>query len=213
MKILSFSLAMVSFLRGATTIDEIVAVVGRHAIKMSDIERDLRVTEFLNNERLDSSVAVRKKTLERLIDQELIRNDVALAGNASHLDKEAKATFDQLVRDRFAGAKPQMVTDLRRRGLTEAQLLEQLQWQLVVLRFIDQRFRPGVIVTDEEVRAYYEEHSIELSQAYPANHTLETLAPRIRQTLEGERINRNFEDWLAQERKNTRIEYKVEALK
>jgi len=213
MKRLLFSLVMAPLLYGATTIDEIVAVVGKHAIKMSDIERDLRVTEFLNNEPPNSSLPLKKKSLERLIDQELIRTGMASAGNAGHLDSQAKAMFDQLLRDRFGGSKTQMMTELRRRGLTDSQLLEQLQWQLVVLRFIDQRFRPGVIVTDEEVRAYYEQHSKELSQAYPANHTLEGVTPRIRQTLEAERINRNFEDWLAQERKATRIEYKVEEFK
>ncbi len=102
-----------------------------------------------------------------------------------------------------------MTAELGRRGLSAAQLLDQLQWQLVVLRFIDQRFRPGVIVSDEEVRAYYEQHAAELNRQYPGNNTPEDLMPRIREIVEGERINRNFEDWLQQARKTVRIEYKL----
>ena len=213
MKWFAISLALGSLAYGATTIDEIVGVVGKHAIKMTDIERDLRVTQFLNGEPPSSSVAAMKKALERLIDQELIRNDMAASKNASHLDNEATTLFNQMLSDRFGSSKPQMAAELRRHGLTEAQLLEQLQWQLVVLRFIDQRFRPGVIVNDEDVRAYYDKNSGELERKYPANHSFEALAPKIRETLEADRINQNFEEWISNVRKDTRIEYKLDELK
>ena len=55
----------------------------------------------------------------------------------------------------------------RNTACTEDQLRRYLQWQLTVLRFIDQRFRPGVLVTEEEVRAYYDEHRAELQKANP----------------------------------------------
>jgi hypothetical protein len=103
--------------------------------------------------------------------------------------------------------------ELRRRGLSSAQVLDQLQWQLVVLRFIDERFRPGVTVTDDEMRAYYEQNAAALKRQDPAHNTLEDLTPKIREILEGERINRNFEDWLQQARKNVRIDYKMDQLK
>src|ERR1019366_5824259 len=123
MKWFAISLALGSLAYGATTIDEIVGVVGKHAIKITDIERDLRVTQFLNGESPSSSVAAKKRALERLIDQELIRNDMAASKNASHLDNEATTLFNQMLSDRFGSSKPQMAAELRRHGLTEAQLL------------------------------------------------------------------------------------------
>ena len=48
---------------------------------------------------------------------------------------------------------------MKRYGLTEPKLREQLLWQLTVLQFIDERFRGGVVVTDDDVRDYYDEHS------------------------------------------------------
>jgi peptidyl-prolyl cis-trans isomerase SurA len=204
--------AIAPIVPGATTIDRIVAVVGKHAIKQSDIDRDLRVTQFLNQEAPDSSIATQKKSLERLIDQELIRVDMAAAGNTGHLDSEAKDLLAELVRDRFSGSSARLDAELARRGLKQPQLLEQLQWQLVVLRFIDERFRAGILVSDEDVRKYYDEHLQELSKR-PGEHSIDALAAKIRESLEGEEVNRNFEQWLAQARKDAVIEYKVDALK
>jgi hypothetical protein len=42
-------------------IDRIAVIVDNHAIKTSDIDRDLRVTEFLNHEPLDTTVNVKRK--------------------------------------------------------------------------------------------------------------------------------------------------------
>jgi hypothetical protein len=79
------------------------------------------------------------------------------------------------------------------------------------LRFIDERFRPAVIVTDEEVHSYYDQHRTELRAHYPANNSFEALETKIRSLLEGQRINENFNQWLEQARKRARIEYRQEA--
>ena len=99
-----------------------------------------------------------------------------------------------------------------RRELKESQLLQQLQWQLAVLRFIDNRFRPGVLISDEQVRQHYDGHQADLSRM-SGDHSFEALSPKIRETLEGEEVNRNFEEWLSQARKAAVIEYKVDSLK
>ena len=39
-----------------------------------------------------------------------------------------------------------MRQDLNQYGVTEDELHDALLWQLTVLRFIDERFRPGVMV-------------------------------------------------------------------
>jgi predicted aminopeptidase len=87
-----------------------------------------------------------------------------------------------------------------------------LLWQLAVLRFIDERFRASVLVTDDELKAYYDQHAAELRKENPGASTFDALRDKIRETLEGERINRNFNEWLEQARKRYRIEYRQEAL-
>jgi hypothetical protein len=206
-------LIMVLLAQGGNIIDQIAVVVGKHAIKTSDLDRDLRVTQFLNAETQDFGVAKKRVALQRLIDQELIRQDLAQSGNTDRLTEDAKALLDQIRKERFQASEALLEAELRRRGLSSAQVLDQLQWQLVVLRFIDERFRPGVTVTDDEVRAYYDQNTAALKRQDPAHNTFEDLTPKIREILEGERINRNFEDWLQQARKNVRIDYKMDQLK
>jgi hypothetical protein len=92
-------------------------------------------------------------------------------------------------------------------------LRAQLLWQLTVLRFIDQRFRPAVIVTDEELQAYYNQHLADLRRQYPQDNSFEALTPKIRSLLEGERINESFNQWLEESRKRHRIDYRQEAFK
>jgi hypothetical protein len=106
-------------------------------------------------------------------------------------------------------------------GLMEDQLRAQSLGQLTVLRFIDQRFRPAVIVTDDELRTYYDQHLSELPppdraharsrRQYRADNGFEALEPKVRTLIEGQRINENFTQWLEQARKRTRIEYRQEA--
>jgi parvulin-like peptidyl-prolyl isomerase len=192
-------------------LDRIAVTVGKHAIKSSDIERDLRVTEFLNREPLNLSSNARRAAAERLIDQALISDEIADGGYTRPADSDTDALLNRIRQERFGGSDARLREGLSAYTLTEDQLRQQLLWQLEVLRFIDERFRPGVVVTDDEVRSYYEQHRAELTRQNPKSATLEALEPRIRQSLEGERINQNFTQWLEQSRRSKRIQYHQEA--
>jgi hypothetical protein len=196
---------------GATVIDRIAVVVERQAIKLSEIDRDLRVTEFLNREPLDLGPQARKKAAERLIDQVAIRNAVTANGFPGPSEKDADVLLADLQHDRFGGSAELLRQGLSQYGLTEKQLLEHLLWQLQVLRFIDGRFRPGVQVSDQEIRDYYTQHRAQLERENPGAAGFDALAPKIRATLEGEKIDKSFFQWLDQARGRSRIEFKQEA--
>jgi hypothetical protein len=196
----------------AVVVDRMAVIVSKHVIKTSDIDRDLRVTEFLNRQPLDFSPEVKRKSAERLIDQEIIRQEIVTGAYRRPSDVEAVAFEKQLLNDRFRGSTAALREALAKNGLTEEQLRDALLWQLAVLRFIDERFRASVLVTDDEVKAYYDQLAAELRKENPAASTFDALRDKIRETLEGERINRNFNEWLEQARKRYRIEYRQEAL-
>jgi peptidyl-prolyl cis-trans isomerase SurA len=203
-----------TLLMGGTIVDRIAVVVGRTAIKTSDIERDLRVTQFLNGQPADSSVEQRRAAAQRLIDQALIRRDLMQAGSSSVLPEDAKEVVAQLRRERFHGSEAQLKSELGKRGLTPAQLTEYMQWQMTVLRFIDERFRPGVLITEDDIAKYRQAHAEELGREFSAAADSQAAqVARVREILEGEQINRNFEEWLEQTRKSARIEYKLDELK
>ena len=211
MRALFLLLTIAGALSAVVVLDRMAVIVGKHVIKTSDIDWDLRVTAFLNREPLDFSAQAKRMSAERLIDQEIIRQEIVTGNYRRPADSDAAALETQLKRDRFAGSDQRMRAELQRYGIPEGQLPAQLLWQLTVLRFIDERFRPAVIVTEEEVRAYYDQHLAELRRQYADDNSFEALEPKIRSLLEGQRINENFNQWLEQARKRARIEYRQAA--
>ncbi len=205
---LSSLLFVVCALSGSVVIDRIAVIVGKRAIKTSDIDRDLRATQFLNHDRPDFSVDAKRKAAERLVDQALIRDEMEKGRYARSGAADLDAMLTRLLQDRFGGSTARMKDSLSAYGLGEDQLRMQLQWQLDVLRFIEERFRPGVLVADEEVRTYYDARQADLKRQFPQLKTYEALAPKIRTSLEGERLNANFEQWLTQVRQRNRVEYR-----
>jgi peptidyl-prolyl cis-trans isomerase SurA len=200
-------------LADATIVDRVAVIVDKRVIKLSDIQRDLRVTEFLNREPLKIDADAKRKSAERLIDQMVIAEDMTRGGYRRPPESEADATLKQLEHDRFGGSAAGMRAELERYGLNVAELREQLLWQLTVLRFIDERFRPGVQIADDQVRSYYDQHVAALKRQYPSDYHFETLEAKIHESLEGEAVNKNFEQWLDEARKQAHIEYRPEAFK
>jgi hypothetical protein len=200
-----------SILAGAVVIDRIAVVVGKSVIKSSDIERDLRLTEFLNRQPLNLSAQARKQAAERLIDQQLIRAELATGGYSRASDADAEALLARIQHDRFGSAAARMDAELERYGLTRSELCKELLWQLTVLRFIQQRFEPGVVVADQDLRSYYDSHLAELKRENPRDSSFTALEPKIRELLTSENVNKDFEAWLGRSRERTHIEYHQEA--
>jgi hypothetical protein len=209
--ILSIQILTAGLIYSAVILDRIAVIVGRHVIKTSDIQRDLRVTAFLNRQSLALTPQAKRQSAERLIDQEIIRQEVITGDYRRPPESESAALEQQLVHDRYGGSEARLGQDLARYGLSEEQLRSQLLWQLTVLQFIDQRFRPEVYVSDEEVHAYYDQHQAGLGKQHPENSSFDALKEQIRQLLEGEQINQKFLAWLEEARKRYQIEYKQEA--
>ena len=204
-------LLLVSAATAGIIVDRMVVIVGKHVIKTSDIERDLRLTEFLNREPLKVNSDEKRRSAERLIDQEIIRQELLAAGFRRPDDTSASDLDVQLRQERFQGSQQRLRDALAGYGLTAEQLHDQLVWQLTVLTFIEQRFRAATLLTNEDLRSYYDQHLAELRRQYPQDNSFETLEPKIRASLEGERVNQNFTQWLEQSRKRYHIEYKQEA--
>src|SRR5271170_6194950 len=160
-------------LSGAEILDRIAVIAGTHVIKTSDIDKDIRLTDFLNRVRLNFSPSAKRESAERLITQQIIRDEIVSGGYRRPPESEATQLEAELRRDRFSGSEQQLREALQRNGLTEAELREQLLWQITVLQFINQRFRGGVVVTDDDVRHYYDQHAAELKRAYPKEENLD----------------------------------------
>lgn len=192
-------------------IDRIAVVVGNSIIKDSDIDRDLRVTSLLNGQPVDLSLARRKDAVTHLIDQVFIRNEIEVGSYPVATFQEADAQLDRLVKQRFR-TQVAFQHALRQYGLTELDLRSQFKWQLTVLKFVDARFKPAVLVSDDEIEKYYRQHAAALQRQYPGK-SLDDLREQIRDILTAESINQQFFAWLDDQRKNTKIQYLEASLK
>jgi hypothetical protein len=190
----------------AVIIDRIAVVVENRIIKESDIERDIRVTSFLNNENPDLSLAAQKKAVSRLIDQAFIRREIELGDYPVATLQQAGQQLEKLKNDRFK-TEAAFGQSLRRYDLSELDLRTQFQWQLTVLRFIDIRFKPAVLINDDEIEKYFRDHAAALRREYPGKSSLDDLRGQIRDILTGEKVNQQFFVWLDDQRKDTKVQF------
>ena len=190
----------------AVVVDRIAVIAGDRAIKDSDIDRELRVVSFLNSEKAQATEATRREAAQRLIDQTIIRRDIELARYSEADPKEVDAMYRQ-VRGRY-GTEAAYQAALKSAGITDQQLRNALKWQMDVLRFIEQRFRPATVVTPEQVRDYYRQHRSEFGTL-----TESEAQPRIMKILRGNEVNQEFYSWLDRSRKDLNIRYLEEGLR
>ena len=190
-----------------TMIDRTSIIVGEHAILESQINRDIRVTDFLNRDPLIFSLAARRAAASRLVDQEIIRQQIRSGDYPVATEAEADETLAQLQRERFGGSDAAFRQALARYGITFATLKDRLLWQMTVLGFIDARFRPAVVVTDQEIQQYYKEHEAALKREHPPAKSAADLRSEIEQIVAGTRVSQLLDEWLKDQRTQIRIEY------
>ena len=196
----------------AVIIDRIAIVVGNHIVKDSDIDRDIRITSFLNNEQPDFSLQSRKKAASRLVDQQIIRDEIESGAYPVAPASEADALLAQIKSKRYPTAA-RFGQALARYGISETELKKALMWQTTVLRFIDSRFRPGVLVTDADIQGYYAAHKTELKREHPDAADADAMRSDIEDAIAGERVNQQFYAWLDEQRKQAQVEYREASLR
>ncbi len=192
-------------------IDRIAVRVDNAIIKDSDIDRNLRVTQFLNDQSLTINNEARREAAKRLIEQSFIREELQLGDYPQASWQEADQQLDVLKKDRYK-TEAALQQAIHRYGLVEPDLRFEFRGQLTVLRFIDQRFKPAVLVTDEEIEKYYRDHQTALRRANPGKSSLDDLRDQIRDILAGEKVNEQFFAWLDDQRKTHKVQFYEESL-
>jgi hypothetical protein len=204
-------LLLIACIASAVIIDGIAVIIDNRIVKESDIKRDIRVTSFLNNENPDFSVASQRKALNRLIDQLFIRREIEVGGYPTATLQQADQQLERLKKERFR-TEAAFRQALRTYDLSELELRTQFQWQLTVLRFIDVRFKPAVLITGDEIAKYYRDHFAALRREYPGK-SVDDLHDRIRQMLTDEKVNQQFFTWLEEQRRTIKVEFREASLR
>jgi len=197
----------------AEIIDRIAVSVGSRVITETDLDREIRITALLNNEKPDFSPAKKREAAERMVDQTLVRSELEASRYLSPSTADTQAALEE-EKARF-GNDAAYRRALAEYGVSEDDLKARLAWQLTLLRFIDVRFRPGIQIGDEEIRKYFDEHMrAGLIEAHPGQTpSMDDHRAAIEQTLIGQAADRQVEQWLKEARRRTHIQYRDEVFR
>jgi hypothetical protein len=204
--VLSVTVAAAAY--DAETLDRIVATVDRHPIMRSDVEQEARFNHFLAGQTGDITVQDEIAALDRLVDRDLIADQVAVFG-VIPVTKEEVETRVLEMRKQIAGAEADSGWQhlLRENGLEEQDVDSRVGDEIRTLRFIDMRFRSEVRVGPRAIQTYYETKFVpEMKKQNLAPPPLDQVQDKIESILREERVNALISDWLKGLRNQSRIQ-------
>ncbi len=189
-------------------IDRIVATVNGHIILQSDWDEAMCYEALLNGRTISQfNDDDRRAVLDRLIDQELLGEQMKSASFQHASEDEAKARVAEARK-----AYPEAATDegwqsvLARFGLTEKDLVAHVQQQIDLMRLVDARLRPAVQIDSKTVEAYYREKFVpQLKQSGEAGAPPADVAAQIRELLTEEKVNELMVSWLQSLRSESKV--------
>ena len=196
----------------SVVLDRVVAVVNHHAILTSDLDDEIRLSILDPNAR--GHILTRQRALEQLISRTLIeqqiRQEDAQAAEPSQADVETRLgeirkTLPACIRENCA-TEEGWKAFLAAHSLTAERVETYLRYRLEILRFIEQRFRQGIQISQQEIASYYNEMFLPQYRPGEKAPPLEQVAPRIEEILLQQEVNKLFDDWLDNLRKEGDVE-------
>jgi hypothetical protein len=204
---------MVAALAPGETLDRIAARVGNDAITESSLRRHLRMEAFFASHSPDLGPESRRKAAERLIDQILIRRELELNRFAPPSSAEVDAQVAELMKTRNEDSAA-LNRSLEGYGFALEDLRNEIQYQIMLLRFVDFRFNAGVLVTDAEIQDAYEKEVVpEAKQRNAKPPSAEDARAAILKLLTYRKTTTALEQWLAQARQQVKIRIFEEAFR
>jgi peptidyl-prolyl cis-trans isomerase SurA len=170
-------------------IDRVVAIVNNDLILDSDVDQERRFAALLPYGEA-SGPYTRDAAIERLINRELILQQARLQpGDEITLDAAEKDLNS--LRSSIPQCKEYHCET------TEGCLGNLWRQRMVVLAFIEQRFRMGVKISPEEIQTYYEKTML---PQYAAQHAtappIDAISSRIQEVLLQKQVSSLLSDWL-----------------
>lgn len=203
-----FVLLLACSARAGEIVDRIVATVNGHVILQSDWEDALCYEAFVAGRPLDQITAdERKGALDRLIDQELLREQMESSDFQHAAPDEIEARIED-VRNQYpqAGTNSAWQALLVRYGLTENELKKRTALQLDVMRLIDARLRPSVQIDSKSIESYYNQELLpQLREKGAREVPLSEVTPKIRELLTQQKVNQLLSAWLQNLRASSEI--------
>jgi peptidyl-prolyl cis-trans isomerase SurA len=195
--------------RAAEMLDRIVAAVNGRIILQSDWDAAIRYAALVDNRALDQlSVDDRKAALDRLIDQELLEEQMG-STDVKHASDEQVIQRLGEVRRQYPQAQDAQGWQavLAQYGFTEDDLKQRVALQLELTRLVDVRLRPGVDIDAQSIESYYNQELLpQLRESGAKEVPLAEVSPKIRELLTEQKVNELLVAWLQNLRSGSDIQ-------
>ncbi|MFN8007032.1 MAG: SurA N-terminal domain-containing protein [Terriglobia bacterium] len=186
----------------AETIDRIVAVVNNQIITLSDLEEEERFYQLDNSlqktpqHNSPENKVIQRQLVEHIIEKLLMSEQIQGFSGSKVSDQEVEAQLNAL-QEKWGGkeALGQMLIESH---TTREKLREHLRWQILVIRYVENRFRQFASVEPGEIASYYEKTllpELERKGIQPPPTQAEVEA-KIREILTEEKVNQAIDEWL-----------------
>jgi len=187
-------------------VDRVVTNVNGHVVLQSDWEEEVSFEALANGRAPDSlTSAERNEALNRLIDQELLREQVRPSQPAPADQVAARVTEIRKLQPDGASEEGWRAT-LQRYGLTQSALEKRLSDEIQLMKLVEDRLRPSIQIDQHAVETYYHDQLLpELKQAGSKAKPLTEVYGKIRTLLAEKKMNELLTGWLASLRSGSHI--------
>jgi hypothetical protein len=182
-------------------LDRVIAVVNNDLILESDVDSEQRFQAFQLG---STKPKTRDELINRLINRALILQQIAIQPEPPIPESEIDTQLMELRKTIPKCEAYHCDTDagwgkfVRDQGLTLPELRAHWKLRIEVLQFIEERFRMGIRISDQEIDDYYKktllpEYQKQNAQAPPED----TIKDKIQEILLQQQVDKLLEDWLA----------------
>jgi hypothetical protein len=197
-------LLLAGLMAQTSTVDRIAATVNDVAIPESEVRRAMAVSA-LRPEAGETPDAFRARVLDALIDERLQYEDALRFGPAVPDAAEVEDALKKL-RDRITKEGRNPAAEFSAAGLTPEEVRATVERQLVIQRYLQERFRPIAFADEDRAREEYEKrYTPERKAAGLAVPAFEAVSEEMRARSERRVFSEEVEKWIKELREKARI--------
>jgi hypothetical protein len=188
----------------AATVDRIAATVNDVAVPESEVRRAMAVSA-LRPAPGESTDGFRTRVLDALIDERLQYDDALRFGPAVPDAADVQAALQKL-RDRIAKEGKNPAAEFAAADLTPEAVRGMVERQLIIERYLQERFRPVAFADEDRAREEYEKHyAVERKAAGLPVPAFETVSEEMRERSQQRVFAEEAEKWMKELREKARI--------
>jgi parvulin-like peptidyl-prolyl isomerase len=194
--------------RAGQIIDRIVATVNGHIILQSDWDDAVRCEALMNGHALPQITPKdRKDVLDRLIDQELLREQIPPQETPSVSDNDISRRLAEIRKfyDK-AGDSRVWANTLAQYQVTEPQIKDRIVLQIQLMWLVNSHLRGEVQIDQKSIESYYNQDLLpQLDQSGGKQVPLAKATPQIKEILTQRKMNELLIAWLQNLRAGSKI--------